>query len=35
MIIVENGKKIKLLLDLSDEMMQKLKHMYPDKVFLT
>lgn len=33
MIIKEDGKKIKLLLDLTDEMMQKIKHMYPEKVF--
>lgn len=35
LIITENGKKIKLLLDLSDEMMHKIKHMYPDRVFLS
>ena len=33
MIIKEDGKKIKLLLDLTDEMMQRIKHMYPEKVF--
>ena len=34
MIIKEDGKKIKLLLDLTDEMMQRIKHMYPEKSFL-
>ena len=33
MIITENKKKIKLLLDLTDEMMQNIKRMYPDRVF--
>lgn len=33
MIIKEDGKKIKLLLDLTDEMMQRIKHNYPEKVF--
>ena len=33
MIITENKKKIKLLLDLTDEMMQDIKRMYPDRVF--
>lgn len=33
MIIKEEGKKIKLLLDLTDEMLQRIKHMHPDKVF--
>ena len=35
MIIEENGKKIKLLLDLTEEMLQVLKSMYPSKVFCT
>lgn len=34
MIITENQVKIKLLLDLSDEMLKILKGRYPDKVFL-
>lgn len=34
MIITENRTKIKLLLDLSDEMLQILKKKYPDRVFL-
>lgn len=34
MIIMENKQKIKLLLDLSDEMLQALKKSYPDRVFL-
>lgn len=33
MIIKEDGKMIKLLLDLTDEMMQRIKHIYPEKVF--
>lgn len=33
MIIKEDGKKIKLLLDLTDEMIQRIKHSYPEKVF--
>lgn len=33
MIIRENKKKIKLLLDLTDQMMERIKQMYPDKVF--
>lgn len=35
MIITENHTKIKLLLDLSDEMLQILKRKYPDKVYLS
>lgn len=35
MIIEENGKKIKLLLDLTEEMLQMLKRMYPSRVFCT
>ena len=35
MIIMENRTKIKLLLDLSDEMLQILKRRYPDRVFLS
>ena len=35
MIIMENRQKIKLLLDLSDEMLQALKKSYPDRVFLS
>lgn len=34
MIIMENKQKIKLLLDLSDEILQALKKSYPDRVFL-
>lgn len=34
MIIAENGEKIKLLLDLSDEMLDLLHRKYPQKVFL-
>lgn len=34
MIISENREKIKLLLDLSDEMLQALKQSYPQKVYL-
>lgn len=33
MIITENGKKIKLLLDLTEEMLHTMKKMYPEKVF--
>lgn len=33
MIIMENKKKIKLLLDLTDEMLQKIRQMCPGKVF--
>lgn len=33
MIISENGEKIKLLLDLNEEMLGAVKHMYPEKVF--
>lgn len=33
MIIIEDHKKIKLLLDLNDEFLQTLKRMYPSKVF--
>ncbi|KAI4448641.1 hypothetical protein C823_003162 [Eubacterium plexicaudatum ASF492] len=35
MIIMENRQKIKLLLDLSEEMLQALKKSYPDRVFLS
>ena len=35
MIIVENKQKIKLLLDLSDEMLGALKKNYPDRVYLS
>lgn len=35
MIITENHTKIKLLLDLSDEMLNTLKRKYPDRVFLS
>lgn len=35
MIITENHTKIKLLLDLSDDMLQTLKRRYPDKVYLS
>ena len=35
MIIMENRQKIKLLLDLSQEMLEVLKKSYPDRVFLT
>lgn len=35
MIITENKTKIKLLLDLDDEMLQSLKKKYPDKVYLS
>lgn len=34
MIITENREKIKLLLDLNEEMLQVLKRKYPDRVFL-
>lgn len=34
MIIMENSQKIKLLLDLSDSMLNVLKKQYPDKVYL-
>lgn len=34
MIVMENKQKIKLLLDLSEEMLQALKKSYPDRVFL-
>lgn len=34
MIIMEHSQKIKLLLDLSENMLQTLKKQYPDKVFL-
>lgn len=34
MIITENQQKIKLLLDLSDNMLQMIKRRYPDRVFL-
>lgn len=35
MIIMEGGKKIKLLLDLNEEMLRTMKTMYPQKVFLS
>ena len=35
MIIMENRKKIKLLLDLEDDMIAAIKRMYPQKVFLS
>ena len=35
MIVMENRQKIKLLLDLSEEMLQALKRSYPDNVFLS
>ena len=35
MIIMENRKKIKLLLDLEDDMISAIKRMYPQKVFLS
>ena len=35
MIITENREKIKLLLDLNDQMLQTLKRRYPDRVFLS
>lgn len=34
MIIMEGGKKIKLLLDLEEDMLQAMKQMYPQKVFV-
>ena len=34
MIIMENSQKIKLLLDLSEDMLNTLKKRYPDKVYL-
>lgn len=34
MIVTEDRQKIKLLLDLNEEMLQMLKKRYPDKVFL-
>ena len=34
MIIMEKRKKIKLLLDLNDEMMQKIRQLCPGKVFI-
>ncbi len=34
MIITEDREKRKLLLDLNEEMLQAMKKMYPDKVFL-
>lgn len=34
MIIMQNRTKIKLLLDLDDEMLQPMKKMYPERVFL-
>lgn len=35
MIITENHKKIKLLLELSDNMLQIIKKTYPDRVYLS
>lgn len=35
MIITENRTKIKLLLDLSDEMLNTLKRKYPDRIYLS
>lgn len=35
MIILENGKKIKLLLDLNDQMLQAMKQKYPEKIILS
>lgn len=34
MIIMENRKKVKILLDLSENMMRSLKTMYPERVFI-
>ena len=34
MIVIENRTKIKLLLDLDEEMLQTLKRLYPERVFL-
>lgn len=34
MIVMENGQKIKILLDLNEEMLGYMKRMYPDRVFL-
>lgn len=34
MIVMEDKVKIKLLLDLSEEMLQAMKRMYPERVFL-
>lgn len=33
MIVTENGKKIKILLDLTEEMLHQMKSLYPGKVF--
>ncbi len=33
MIVTEEGRKVKILLDLDLEMLQALKRMYPDRVF--
>lgn len=33
MIITENKRKIKLLLDLEEDMLRRMKRMYPDRVF--
>lgn len=33
MIVTENGKKIKILLDLTEGMLQNIKSQYPEKVF--
>ena len=33
MIVTEEGRKIKLLLDLTDNMLQVLKTRYPERVF--
>ncbi len=35
MIVTENREKIKILLDLSDEMIKMIHRRYPDRVFLT
>lgn len=35
MIIMENRKKIKLLLEMSDNMLQTIKRRYPDRVYLS
>lgn len=34
MIVMENRQKIKILLDLNEEMLGYMKRMYPDKVFV-
>ena len=35
MIITENREKIKLLLDLNEDMLMTIKRRYPERVFLT